>query len=126
MSPVVEVTLAVASTPDGSPLNRIEAFLAAARSAAMDGLTWQEFGELLVSFLKLSTSVYDAVATMTGPEKKAAVLDAVARLFDACADRAVPLVAWPIWVVARPAIRSLVLALASGAIEQLLPLVRLA
>jgi hypothetical protein len=48
----------------------------------------------------------------------------VGDLFDAVADRAVPIVALPLWVVARPAVRSLVLALASGAIEQLLWLVR--
>lgn len=126
MSPVVEVTLAVAGTHSGSSLNRLEAFVTAARSAAHDGLTWQEFGELLVAFLRLATSIYDEVATMTGAEKKAAVLSAVARLFDAVADYAVPAAVYPLWIVARPAVRSLVLALASGAIEQLLPIVRLA
>ncbi len=63
-------------------------------------------------------------ATLTGEQKKALALEAVGDLFDAVADRAVPPIAWPVWIVARPAVRSLVLALASGAIEQLLPLVR--
>lgn len=125
MSPATEVTIAVASAAGGT-LTKIDAFISAAKSAAADGLTWQEFGELLVAFLRLSTALYDEVAGMTGAEKKAAVLDAVGRLFDAAADRCVPLVAWPLWILARPAIRSLVLAIADGAIEQLLPLVRLA
>jgi hypothetical protein len=54
------------------------------------------------------------------------VLEAVASLFDALADKAVPVSAWPLWMLARPAVRSLVIALASGAVEQILPLVRLA
>jgi hypothetical protein len=33
-------------------------------------------------------------------------------------------VAWPVYIIARPAIRALVLALAGGVIESLLPLVR--
>jgi hypothetical protein len=105
---------------------KVSAFLAAASSSAEDGLTWSEFGELLVALLKLCVSVLDTTATLTGPEKKALVLDAVGMLFDAVAGRCVPLVAYPVWVLARPAVRQLVLALASGAIEQLLPLVRLA
>jgi hypothetical protein len=36
----------------------------------------------------------------------------------------VPRVAYPIWILARPAVRALVLALAAGAVEQVLPLVR--
>ena len=125
MSPATEVTIAVASAAGGT-LTKIDAFISAAKSAAADGLTWQEFGELLVAFLRLSTALYDEVAAMTGAEKKAAVLDAVGRLFDAVADKCIPLAAYPIWYIARPAVRSLVLALASGAVEQLLPLVRLA
>lgn len=126
MSPIAEVTIAVASAAGGGTLTKIDAFLSAAKSAAADGLTWREFGELLLAFLRLATSLYDDVGSMSGAEKKAAVLDAVGRLFDAAADRCVPLMAWPVWILARPAIRSLVLALASGAIEQILPLVRLA
>lgn len=124
MSPVADAAVAVASTAGGT-LAKIDAFLAAAKSAAAGGLTWGEFGELLVAFLRLTTSLYDDVQAMSGAEKKAAVLDAVARLFDSVADRCVPLAAYPLWILARPAIRSLVLALASGAIEQILPLVRL-
>jgi hypothetical protein len=107
-------------------LDKITTYIASAKVAAADGLTWSEFGELLLALLRLVVSALDSVAALSGKEKKALALDAVARLFDAVADYAVPVTLYPIWLVARPAVRSLVLALAGGAIEQLLPLVRLA
>jgi hypothetical protein len=107
-------------------LDKITTYIAAAKVAAADGLTWSEFGELLLALLRLVVSALDSVATLSGREKKAMAIDAVARLFDAVADYAVPVTLYPIWLVARPAVRSLVLALAGGVIEQLLPLVRLA
>lgn len=113
---------AAAATP--GLLDKIATFVAASRSAAADGLTWGEFGELLLSLLRLVVSILDDVTTLSGAEKKAFALDAVARLFDAVADYAVPLALYPIWLIARPAVRSLVLALAGGLIEQLLPIVR--
>jgi hypothetical protein len=48
----------------------------------------------------------------------------VGLLFDAVADKAVPTLAWPVWLIVRPTIRQLVLLAAAGAIESLLPLVR--
>ena len=107
-------------------LDKITTYIASAKVAAADGLTWSEFGEMLLALLRLVVSALDSVATLSGKEKKALALDAVARLFDAVADYAVPVTLYPIWLVARPAVRSLVLALAGGVIEQLLPLVRLA
>ena len=107
-------------------LDKITTYIAAAKVAAADGLTWSEFGELLLALLRLVVSALDSVATLSGSEKKAMTIDAVARLFDAVADYAVPVTLYPIWLVARPAVRSLVLALAGGVLEQLLPLVRLA
>lgn len=105
-------------------LDKVLAFTAEARVIAADGLTWSEFGELMLSLLRLVVTFLDTVSAMTGPEKKALALDAVAALFDAVADKAVPALAWPVWILARPAVRSLVLAIAAGTIEQLLPLVR--
>jgi hypothetical protein len=107
-------------------LDKITTYIASAKVAAADGLTWSEFGELLLALLRIVVSALDSVATLSGKEKKAMAIDAVARLFDAVADYAVPVTLYPIWLVARPAVRSLVLALAGGVIEQLLPLVRLA
>jgi hypothetical protein len=105
-------------------LDRIFAFIDAAKLIASDGLTWAEFGDLMLALLRLVVTALDAVGTMSGAEKKALALEAVASLFDAVADKAVPAVAWPVWILLRAPIRSLVLAIASGAIEQLLPLVR--
>ena len=118
--------MAVAEAAPGGVLTKVDAFISAARSAAGDGLTWAEVGELLVALLHLAVAALDAVTSMTGEEKKAAVLDGVGRLFDAVAGRCVPLVLWPIWGLVRGPVRLLVLALASGAVEQILPLVRLA
>lgn len=103
---------------------RVQAFLVAAEAAADDGLTWREFGELMVALLRLSIHTVDSLSSMSGPDKKELVMAAVAALFDAVAGRAVPVTLWPVWLVARPAVRSLVLALASGAVEVLLPMVR--
>ncbi len=120
---IAEAPIAAAEERVGL-LDKIAAFVSAARAVAADGLTWTEFGELMVGLLRLVVAVLDTVTTLTGEQKKALALEAVGDLFDAVADRAVPPIAWPVWIVARPAVRSLVLALASGAIEQLLPLVR--
>jgi len=120
----VRAPMTAAANLDGGLLNKIVAFVETAKSAAADGITWAEFGELVVAMLKLVVTFLDTVSTLTGAEKKALALDAVAGLFDAVADKAVPTLAWPVWILARPAVRALVLALASGAIEQLLPLVR--
>lgn len=104
--------------------DQVSAFLATARVAAVGGLTWQEFGELLLALLHLTTTTLDGMSGLTGQEKKELAIEAVAALFDSVADKAVPLAAWPLWVLVKPAIRSLVLAIAAGALEQLLPLVR--
>ena len=103
---------------------QINAFLAAAREQARDGLTWAEFGRLLVQLLHIAVSGLDAVATLTGPQKKEVALTAAAALFDSFADKAVPVAAWPAWVILRPAIRLLILSLASGAVEALLKITR--
>ena len=105
-------------------LDKVYVFIKTAKARAADGLTWAEFGELLVALLRVAITALDEVAGMTGPQKKQVAIDAAAMLFDALADRAVPLAALPIWILVRPAIRSLVLALAAGAVEPLLQLVR--
>jgi len=103
---------------------QVNAFLASAREQARDGLTWAEFGRLLVGLLHLAVAGLDAVSTLTGPEKKAVALTAAGALFDGFADKAVPLTAWPAWLIVRPAVRVLILALASGGVEALLAISR--
>lgn len=102
----------------------VNAFLASAREQAKDGLTWSEFGRLLVQLLHLVVTGLDAVSSMSGAEKKAIAITAAASLFDTFADRCVPLAALPAWVLIRPAIRLLLLSLASGAVEALLRISR--
>ena len=105
--------------------DKVRAFLVVARVKAADGLTVAEFGELLIALLRVSIDAADLMA-QPGPERKEFVIAAVAALFDSVADYAVPTLAWPIWIVARPVVRSLLLSAVSGAIETLLPLVRIA
>lgn len=113
-----------AAAPPSWPMAKAEAFLQAAREAAADGLTWSEFGELLVALLRTLVGSYDTVVSLDGAAKKALVLESAGQLFDLLADLCVPLMAWPLWVLSRPAVRLLVLSLASGAVEQLLKMTR--
>jgi hypothetical protein len=103
---------------------RVKAFIAAAQDAAADGITWAEFGQLFVSLLRLSIYSLDTMTNLTGPEKKEIAIHAVAVLFDVVADKAVPAYVYPLWLLVRSPIRSLLLAVAAGAIEVLLPMVR--
>lgn len=103
--------------------DKIAAFIATARSAAAGGITVAEFGELTVALLKTVIAAVDSLP-QDGPEKKQWALRAVAMLFDAVADKAVPTLAWPVWLIVRPTVRQLVLLAADGAIESLLPLLR--
>jgi hypothetical protein len=102
---------------------KIRAFIATAKVAATNGLTVSEFAELAVALLRVVVAALDSMPG-DGAGKKEWAIEAVAQLFDAVADKCVPMVAYPIWFVIRPAVRSLVLMAASGAIESLLPLVR--
>jgi hypothetical protein len=103
---------------------RINAFFVSAREQARDGLTWQEFGRLLVQLLYMAVDGLDAVSTLTGQQKREVAMAAAAVLFDTLADKAVPVAAWPAWMILRPATRVLVLSLASGAVEALLLILR--
>ena len=104
--------------------DKVSAYIASARSAAANGLTWVEVGELMLGLIRLTVDVLDHVRSLHGQDKKAMVVEYAGRLFDAVADKAVPMALWPVWMLARPAVRSLVLALASGAVEVVLPMVR--
>lgn len=98
-------------------------FLADARAKAQGGLTVAEFGALVVELLRLLVVGLDSVPT-DGAAKKAWALSIVAVLFDNVAGYAVPFYLQPFWLVTKPAIRVLVLAAASGALEQILSITR--
>ena len=120
---IAEAPVAAASSVAGM-FDKVRAYIATAQSAAADGLTWAEFGELLLALLRLVVPALEGVRLMSGAEKKAFALDAVGRLFDATADYAIPVAAYPLWVLARPAVRALVLAIAGGVLEQYLAFLR--
>jgi hypothetical protein len=105
---------------------QVGAFLSTAKASAANGITWAEFGSLLVALLRLVVGALDAMPRLSGQEKKDVALSAVASLFDLVASKAVPLPAFALFVACRGPLRAVVLALASGAIDQLVPLVRLA
>lgn len=119
-------TAPVQATQDLSVLgDKISAFIAIAQLKARNGLTLSEFGELVVALLRVVMSTVDSLPA-EGSEKKQWALDAVAALFDALADGCIPILAWPVWILVKPAARSILLLVISGAIESLLPLVRIA
>lgn len=100
-------------------------FVTDARAKAQGGLTVAEFGSLTVELLRIVTSGLDAIPT-DGAAKKAWAIGVVGMLFDNVAGYAVPLYLQPVWLIAKPAIRALVLAAAGGALEQVLKLTRAA
>jgi hypothetical protein len=120
---VADAPLAAAA-PFNDIASKVSAFLVTARVSAKDGLTWGEFGLLVAALVRLSVETLDATKTLTGEEKRAIVLEAVGVLFDSVAVMCVPYATYPFWYIVRPAARSLVIAVAAGTIETLLPLLR--
>ena len=113
-----------AARPFSDIADKVTAFLVTARVSAKDGLTWGEFGMLVAALVRLSVETLDATKGLTGEEKRAIVLEAVGVLFDSLAVLCVPYGMYPFWYIIRPAARSLVVAIAAGTIETLLPLLR--
>jgi hypothetical protein len=103
---------------------QVSVFLTSAHEKATDGLTWSEFGRLLVELLHLMVASLDVVTSLTGPEKKAIVLTAVGALFDQFADLCVPISLYPAWLLVRPGTRLLIVALAGGGVEAILQITR--
>lgn len=112
-------------TPEQQIVSLATKFLADAKAKAVGGLTVAEFGSLVVELLRLLVAGLESVPT-DGAAKKAWALSIVAALFDNVAGYSVPLYLQPLWVVAKPALRALVLAAAGGALEQILSLTRAA
>jgi hypothetical protein len=120
---VADAPLAAAA-PFNDIASKVSAFLVTARVSARDGLTWMEFGSLVAALVRLTVETLDSTKTLTGEEKRAIVLEAVGVLFDSVAVMCVPYATYPFWYIVRPAARSLVIAVAAGTIETLLPLLR--
>lgn len=102
---------------------KVKAYVAVARLKAADGLSIAELSELIVSAMRMAIAALDSIP-VGGAERKAIVIAFVGDIFDEFADRVVPLPAWPAWIIAKPTVRIIALAIAAGATEALLPLVR--
>lgn len=112
-----------ATSVDPQFLTQISDYIAGVRTKAADGLSVSDLSEAVIGGMRLAIGLLDRF-DMPGVEKKAEVLRLVAFFFDQFADACVPLVAKPVWWIVKPAVRALVMSLASGAVESLLPLVR--
>ena len=112
-------------TPDQLQ-SAVLALIAGAREKSSGGLSVAEFGSLVVEVIRLAVAGLDTISTLDKPSKKAWALACVGTLFDAVADSCVPFPAKPVWWIVRPAVRSLVLSAAGGALEQILVLTRAA
>jgi hypothetical protein len=123
MNTITEAAVAAADSPKILS-EKVMLFVQTAKGLAVDGLSLSDFGELLIALLRLCVSFLDSIPE-TGEAKKAYAMEAVALLYDELIDKIIPIWAWPVWIMLRPVARPLVMALASGAIESLLPLVRL-
>jgi hypothetical protein len=99
-------------------------FINDARTKSAGGLTVAEFGQLTVELLELLVVGLDTITTLDGPAKKLWALSVVGLLFDSVAGAAVPIYLQPVWLIARPIVRSLVLSAAAGALEQVLSMTR--
>lgn len=113
----------VAAVPLDGITQKVRAFLTIASLKAQGGLTLAEFGELFLALMRLAIETVDTLDT-AGPLKKELVLDALGELFDEVADKVVPIYMWPLWVIFKPAVRAILIAAASGAVEIVLQMVR--
>ena len=105
--------------------DKVRAFLTIAKLKAQNGLTVAEFAELTIALLRVVIAALDSLPA-DGVRKREWAVDAVEALFDALADKCVPTLAYPLWLIVRPAVRQLVLLAATGAVNSLVPLVRIA
>lgn len=101
----------------------VRAFVDSARASAAGGLTVAEFGDLATKLLRTVVVALDSIDA-AGAQKKEWALAAVAALFDAVADKCVPTLAYPVWLLVKPAVRSVLLYYSAGALEVILNLVR--
>lgn len=113
-----------AARPFTTIADKVRAFLVTARVSAKDGLTWAEFGLLVAALVRLSVETLDHTKGLTGEEKRGIVLEAVGVLFDSLALLCMPMTLYPFSYIVRSPARALVVAIAAGTIETILPLVR--
>lgn len=110
---------------DSDFLRLMEDYIATVRARVADGIGVSALTQLTLGGMRLAIALLDKL-NMPGADKKAEVLSLVGYLFDQFSDACVPFAAKPVWWVVKPAVRALVLSMAGGAVEFLLPVLRAA
>lgn len=108
---------------DPMPPSRLGKFLQDVNERAKDGLSLQDFSAILFGGVRLAIEAVDAIP-VEGSERKKMVMHFAGSLFDKYADKVIPIYVYPFWIVVKPAAKMLLMSLAAGAVEVLLPLVR--
>lgn len=109
--------------PTDEYVQKLGQFIEDARRRAADGWSVADLAAVTLDGVRFAMTMLDGLS-MQGQAKKGEVLRVVDYMFDAFSDGCVPLVAKPIWWLVRPAAKALVLQIASGAVESLLPVIR--
>ncbi len=120
---MVADTAIAAANESPSLSDKVAAYVLHAKTLAKDGISVSDFAELATSLLRLVVSALDSIPS-DGVQKKLWAVAAVASLFDAVADKCVPIYCVPFWLVSRSTVRAIVLLAAGGVVESLLPIVR--
>ena len=102
---------------------KLSEFMEEAKRRAVDGVSTADVTALTLDAMRIAMTMLDGMV-MDGKGKKAEVLRVAEYFFDSFADLCVPTIAKPLWWLMRPAVKALVMQLASGAVEALLPIVR--
>lgn len=121
---VSDSAIAVANEEPGLS-DKVKSYVTHAKELASDGLSVADFAELATSLLRLTVAALDSIPA-DGEQKKLWAIAAVGTLFDAVADKCVPVYFLPFWILSRPTIRAIVLLAAGGVVQSLLPIVRAA
>mgnify|MGYP005687250971 CR=1 FL=1 len=106
-----------------TPASRLGMFLSDVNKRASDGLSLQDFSAIFFDSLRLAISAVEAIP-VEGTERKKMVMDFAGTMFDKYADKIIPIYVYPFWIVVKPAARMLLMSVAAGAVESILPLVR--
>jgi hypothetical protein len=115
----------IAAEEQTSLYGKVMAYVDQIRKQANDGLTFAELCELVVAGMRLTIAAVDEL-DLAGPTKKQIVADCAVEIFTEFSDLMVPLPLRPLWWIIKPALRTLVHTAAAGAVDALLPVVRLA
>jgi len=108
---------------DMTPSSRLGMFINEVNERASDGLSLQDFSAIFFGSLRLAIAAVDSIP-VDGVERKKMVMEFAGTIFNKYADRIIPLYLYPAWLLVKPAVRLLLMSIAAGAIEAILPLVR--